>query len=103
MKHGIREIIEYIKNLHGDAAAFVKGTGAGSLGFGILLFGAKIGDIDLVFSFLIKLLYTLSLGIMTGAGTVVGRKMLVYLVDKYRKRKERKKKLPPKDQNKNVA
>lgn len=94
MRHGLfAAIVDFFKNLHGDAATFFKWAGIGGGFSGIFLFGSSLHGYDLVFTIIVKCCYTCSLAILSGMAAVIGKKIGHWVILKFKKKK------PSKEQN----
>lgn len=89
MKHGfLAAIIEWFRNLHGDAATFVKWAGIGGGSAGIFLFNSSLHVSDLVFTLIIKACYTGSIAIFSGMLGVIGKKIGHWVASKFKRKKK---------------
>lgn len=93
MKNGLFEaIINFFKSLHSDAIVFTKGFVVGTLGSGIILLNAKIGNYDTLFVIVIKLCYIGATGLLTGMAVTIGKKIVNAAHNWWLKRKKKREK-----------
>ena len=93
MKNGFIEvIIQFIRGLHADTVTFTKGFVAGTLGSGIILLNAKIGNGDLAFIIITKLCYIGATGLLTGMFVTIGKKLVNCIHNWWLRRKKKKQK-----------
>jgi len=93
MKNGfIEAIVQFIRGLHSDTVTFTKGFVVGTLGGGVILLNAKIGNGDLAFIIIEKVCYIGASGILTGMTVTIGKKIINGIHIWWAKRKKKKEK-----------